>query len=112
MTDVLDIADAWITGEREREKRDRAIGRAWLSLLVEGDPAKVGAVITDLAHRGHISNLDAVAKLQVSATIFMQRVTARALNRISGDGEVWECICGCDDGEVCCNEAGSMLLAR
>ena len=112
MAEPMDIADAWITCEREREERDRAIGRAWLALLVEGDPGKVGAVITQLAQRGRLSHLDAVAKLQVSATIFMQRVTARALNRISGQGTERGCSCGCDDSEVCCNEAGSMLLAR
>jgi hypothetical protein len=86
VAEPMDIADAWITCERQREERDREIGRAWLSLLIEGDPDKVGAVIADLAERGRLSHLDAVTKLQVSAMMFMKQVTATALNRISGRG--------------------------
>jgi hypothetical protein len=95
--EVMDIADAWITGEREREERDREIGRAWLSLLIEGDPDAVGRVISELAQRRQISHLDATAKLQVSATMFMQRATAAALCRISGRGSDRECGCGCGE---------------
>jgi hypothetical protein len=78
MAEPMDIADAWITGERQREERDEAIGRAWLSLLIEGDPDMVGAVISNLAERRHTSHLNAVANLQVSATTFMRNFGAIA----------------------------------
>jgi hypothetical protein len=98
MGETMDIADAWITGERQREERDREIGRTWLFLVVEGDPDKVGAVINDLAERKQVSNLDAMAKLQVSAMMFMKQVTAEALNRIGGAGSERGCSCGCERG--------------
>jgi hypothetical protein len=38
MDAFVDTASAWLTNERQRAEREREVGRAWLSLLVEGNP--------------------------------------------------------------------------
>lgn len=96
MDGLIDIADAWMTHEKQRQEKEREVGRAWLSLMVEGDPDKMGAVVTDLAERTGLHDFEVRVKLQASATAYMQHVTAAAHHRISRptDGG-----CGCNSGE-------------
>jgi hypothetical protein len=102
MDAFVDTASAWITNERERAEREREVGRAWLSLLVEGDPDKVGKGLVDLAERTRSADIDLVPKLRRSAIAYMEEITrvaflrtmrSRSEIRSGKDGEEGAAIC-------------------
>jgi hypothetical protein len=89
-----------MVSERERAERERDVGHAWLSLLVEGDPDRIGTMVADLADRSASQEYEVLEKLRASALAYMEQVTKAAfthivVRRCSSRG----CSCGCDTGD-------------
>jgi hypothetical protein len=97
MDAFVDTASAWITNERQRAAREREVGRAWLSLLVEGDPDTVGKGLVDLAKRTRSADIDLVPKLRRCAAAYMEEITRVALLRTMRSRSGINC--GRDGGE-------------
>ncbi len=101
MDELMDVATILMVDERERERRERDVGRAWLLLLAEGDTDKVGTVITDLVDRSRLLDYEVLTKLRTSAVTYMEHVTQAAFHQVVRRRSNRGCSCGCD-----CEEEG------
>jgi hypothetical protein len=96
MDGLVDVVSAWMVSERERAERERDVGRAWLTVMVEGDPDKIGTMITELADRSASLDYDVVEKLRASALAYMQEVTKASFKEIVRLRCNRGCSCGCE----------------
>ena len=99
MDGLVDVVSVWMVSEREREEREREVGRAWLGVMVEGDPDKIGTMITDLADRSGSQDYEVIVKLRASAIVYMEQVTKAAFKQIVRRRCNRGCSCGCDTCE-------------
>src|SRR5512143_3836864 len=103
MDGLVDVVSEWMVSERERAERERDVGRVWLTVLVEGDPDKIGTMVTDLADRSASQDYKVLEKLRASAIAYMEHVTKAAFSHIvrlrcdRGSG------CGCTADEGSCD---------
>lgn len=104
MDGLVDVVSAWIASERERAERERDVGRAWLTVMVEGDPDKIGTMITELADRSASLDYDVIEKLRASALAYMQEVTKASCKEIVRLRCNRGCECGCTSDEGSCDE--------
>lgn len=108
MDGLVDVVNDWLVSERERKEAAREVGRAWLALLVEGDPAKVAGFIIDLADRSRLLDFDVTTELQKNASVYMEQVTQAAFHHIIRRRSNQGCSCGCDT----CEEEGVSAPSR
>jgi hypothetical protein len=72
--------------------------------MVEGDPKKIGTMVTDLADRSASEDYEVLDKLRASAIAYMEQVTKAAFSHIVRLRCDRGSSCGCTSDEGSCDD--------